>query len=530
MRKGLGLTIAALLMCAVAGAADVDALVKGLSDPSADVRASAWKGAGPAGAAAVAPVAGKLLPSSDGEVVKSAEQALDNIVDYACRPGADAEKAAVAAELTKLLDAVYPLPVPLVALRLLALCGGDAEAPAVAEALRAPRLAEDACMTLQDMPGEGATQALIAALPAAPPAIAAGIATALGERKATSAVEALTSAAKAGPPEVKWACIDALARLGVGPGKVVKRDDVTAPEDLIRLDNARITAAVNGDPQRAVRMLKRLAENGQEDYLVAAALVNLKNTTIAPEEFVPLAVAALNRPGARFIVLPLLVKETSPQADAMLADSFAKADPATQAALLEILAARKSAAVGKAVETGKQSSSAEVRLAAAEAAGEAPATDLLLEAIEKGSPWGSRHAAELVLASAVAAEGTDAAAAQGLYEKVIRSKATPVLKREAFAGLERMARPESLPVLDEFAGPLFDKAAQVSPDAEAFRKAAEADSSLFAYAGRAYVTVHAQQGKEAAVPVLQRVVQAEPPTDVKELAVQKLAEMGVEAK
>ncbi len=84
-----------------------------------------------------------------------------------------------------------------------------------------------------------------------------------------------------------------------------------------------------------------------------------------------------------------------------------------------------------------------------------------------------------------------------------------------------------LPFLDEYVAPLFDKAAPVSKDAEALRMAAGEDSPLLVAAGRAYVAAHALQGKEAGVPVLQRVLDSKPPYDVNELAVQKLGEFGV---
>jgi HEAT repeat protein len=533
MRKILGMLVAAFLACATAGAADVQALVKGLNDPSPDVRAEAWKTAGEAGAEAVAPLA-DLLAAQDPEVSIAAAKALDNIADFVSRPGAQKGRPAVAAELAKLLDPAKAPVVRTTAVRLLALCGGDAEARAVANLLTDSdaTLADDARVTLQQMPGYLALRALMDAMPKVQPPMAANIATAFGQRKYTGAIPALKAAVASGEASVKWASLDALARMGVAPVEAMARPEGGAAEDLARWDNARLVAASNSDPAKAVELLKQAAANSQEDFQVGAALQALqsfpKEYVPMPETFVPLAVAALARPGARATAVRRLVAEKAVQVEPMLASAFDRAEPAAQAALLQVFADRKSETLAKALETAKQSPAPEVRLAAAEASGEAPAADLLFETIEKGSDWSRNHASELILAQAKDAEGKDAAVAQALYERILRSPLGSKPKREVFAGLERLARVESLPLLDEFVAPLYQPSAPVSPAADAFLKSAKEDSALAVAASRAYVVVHAAQGKDQGMPVLLAVLGTMPSYDLSSLAIDKLAEMGVD--
>ncbi|MDD5305664.1 MAG: hypothetical protein PHS14_21405, partial [Elusimicrobia bacterium] len=496
---------------------------------SADVRAEAWKSAGPAGAEAIAPVS-ELLASENPGIAKAAACALDNVVDYACRPGAAAEKTAVAAELAKRLDAAKPPSVRREAIRLLALCGGEAETSAVAAVLedKDSAMAEDARLTLDQMPGDAATQALIDALPRVAPPLAEGVAAALGHRRSAKAIPALKKQARSGDPALKWACLEALARLGVPPKDVFARRAARSFEERVRWDNVRLTAAdalaASGDPGKAAKLYARAAAQSEEDFQAGAALLGL--ACLDPAASVPRAIEALKRPGARVAAVQVLTAANDPALDASLTISIAKAGPAVQAGLLEVLANRKAPMLDQLLAKAQQSPSAEVRLAALDASGAKPTADLLLEAIEKGSPWGRNRAAEAYLALA---EGSEAAAAQAMYEKTIRADLGNGLKRTAFAGLERLARAESLPFLDEYAGPLFDPfAGRLTPAAAAFREAAGKDTALAAAAGRAYVAVHALQGKDLAVPALRAVLEAKPADDVNSLVVEKLAGFGID--
>jgi len=75
-------------------------LVERLKSEDEEVRGDAWQNAGPAGAAAIAPVA-TLWTDPDFEVVRSAKRAVWNIVRHAGRPGAGKEAKAVEAALVR---------------------------------------------------------------------------------------------------------------------------------------------------------------------------------------------------------------------------------------------------------------------------------------------------------------------------------------------------------------------------------------------------------------------------------------------
>jgi len=522
---------AALLVAASAGAADVQALIGGITNPSADARAEAWKGAGPVGAAGVAPLADQMA-AGDPEVALAAARALDNIVDYATRPGADAEQAAVAAELAKLLDPARPEAVRSEAVRLLAMCATDAEAPAVAALLTdKPELAEDARLTLQQVPGAAATQALVAALPNLQPRAQAAVAETLAGRKAVDAVPALKELAGSTPePRLRWALLAPLAKLGVPPQDVVPRDAADRPAQrrwwdaaLVHAANAKAEA---GDKQAAVDLFSQAAAQTEEDYLAEAALVGLAG--LDAEALVPRAVEALKRPGASATATRLLAAVQAQNLDQTLADAYPAAEPAQQAALLEVMAARKSPGLDALLPDARQKGAPEVRLAASEIAGTTPTVDLLVEVLEQGSPTGRDRAASALLAAAQEAEADSAGKALALYERVIRAGTGSGHTVLAFNGLERMAKPESVALLDELVAPLFSPSAQASETAAAFRAAADRDAALAVAAGRAYVAAHAAQGKDEAVPVLLAVVEAAPVYDISSLAIEKLAGFGID--
>ena len=143
--------------------ADLVAKIKSADD---QVRGPAWQGAAPAGAPAVGPLA-DVMTDADFEIARSAKRAIERIVRYAGRPGADRERQAVQAALVKLLTH------PAVTVRRHAVWMlseiGDAGAVAPMAALFTDAEArEDARCALTRLPGDQATDALRKALGPAP--------------------------------------------------------------------------------------------------------------------------------------------------------------------------------------------------------------------------------------------------------------------------------------------------------------------------------------------------------------------------
>ncbi len=502
-------------------AADVESLVAGVSDPSADVRAEAWKQAGPLGAAAVGPLA-EPLASDNPEVALSAARALDNIVDHAGRPGAESEQAAVAAELAKLLDSSRPEFVRRTAVRLLALGGTDAEVPAVAALLSEPTLAEDACLTLEEMPGDAATQALAGALATAVPEVQPRIAAALGKRHGAGVADALREQARSGEGEVKWASLAALARHGVSPLEAFPPTDLSEP-DLARYADAFLTAAdvraERGDGDAAARMYEVLARHATRAHHAIAALQGLSK--LGSPNLAAAAVEQLGNPDARAEVTALLADAEGPGLDEALVAAYPQAKPTARAALLEVLDRRGSPALEGLLKEARRDASAEVRLAALERLGEPVPEEVLTEVLASASPSGRARAADAILALAQEQEASDPAGAAARYEAIVRADVTAGPKIEAFRGLERLARPESLPLLEEVVGSAYAAGGAGAPELGG-------DTALDEAAVRAYVKVQAGRGKEAAVPVLVSVLENADSLEVSALAVEALAGFGID--
>lgn len=157
---------AAATTVAVLNAAEADDLVARIRSTDEKVRGEAWQKAGPAGAPAVAPLAG-LMTDADFESARAAKRAIWNIVHYAGRPGAAAEAKAVEAALLPLLGH-SAAAVRREALWMLSEIGGDAVVDPMAKLLGDAEVRDDARCSLERMPGAKSLQALQAAMGSAP--------------------------------------------------------------------------------------------------------------------------------------------------------------------------------------------------------------------------------------------------------------------------------------------------------------------------------------------------------------------------
>lgn len=130
------------------------------------VRGPAWQGAGPVGAPAVVPLA-DAMSDPDFEIARSAKRAIERIVRYAGRPGADTERKAVQGELVKLLKHSN-VNVRRHAAWMLSEIGDDNAVAPMAELLTDIEAREDARCALTRIPGQKATNALRKAIESAP--------------------------------------------------------------------------------------------------------------------------------------------------------------------------------------------------------------------------------------------------------------------------------------------------------------------------------------------------------------------------
>lgn len=140
-----------------------ETLIENIQSTDDTVRAAARDDAGPVGAKAVLPLA-KIAASGELEIARAANRAIQNIVYYAGRPGAEDEAKAVAAELLKLLGDSQPLQLRRDVLWMTWQIAGEEAVEPVAALLANAELHEDARMALERLPGDKATAALKAAL------------------------------------------------------------------------------------------------------------------------------------------------------------------------------------------------------------------------------------------------------------------------------------------------------------------------------------------------------------------------------
>ena len=144
----------------------LDDLIENIQSDDSAVRAAARDQAGSVGAAAVAPLAA-IATSDTLEIARAANRAIQNIVYYAGRPGADTEARAVTEALLKLLDPSQPLQFRRDVLWMTWQTASEQALEPLANLLGNDELHEDARMALERTPGKRATMALQEALASA---------------------------------------------------------------------------------------------------------------------------------------------------------------------------------------------------------------------------------------------------------------------------------------------------------------------------------------------------------------------------
>ncbi len=141
----------------------LDLLIEKIQSSDHAERAAARDHAGPVGARAMVPLA-KIAATGELEIARAANRAMQNLVYYAGRPGAEDEAKAVSLELLKLLGDDQPMQLRRDVLWMTWQIADSQAVGLVAELLAIPDLHEDARMALERLPGEEATAALQAAL------------------------------------------------------------------------------------------------------------------------------------------------------------------------------------------------------------------------------------------------------------------------------------------------------------------------------------------------------------------------------
>ncbi len=502
-------------------AAEPPQLVEGLTSPFENVRRDAVQSAAATGASAVAPVA-ELMASSSPAVVKAATRALENIAAYAGRPDAEAERAAVAKELSNLLDAARPEGIRREALRLLALIGGDTEVNAIAALLREPALAEEARAALDRIPTPGAATALIGAIGSAPPELRLGIFDTLARKGARGAIPTVQPYLANADVETRWRAFEALCRMGVAPNDLPVPPQAFAREDRKRYMRGFLWSAYAniemGNTQVAENMFATLAAFPMGRDQACAALLGLAK--LNSPKLVEHALGYLAEPKIRLTAIETLSAADIPGIDERVEKGMPLANPSNRVSMLQILAARKSANAGALLTAMRQDPSPEVRVAAFELLGEEPSDTDLQETLRKSAPWNRERAAREFLKRADRAmDAGDAEKARTMFEAVASAKLPEELLASAYRGIAQVGSPASLQMVDT---------------AYASLSAPESVSPTKAYAAAvecAYASVHAAQpDRTVAESEVRRIIESSKNPDAVKFALGKLRQLGVDSR
>lgn len=512
-----------LFLALVGGVAQADAvsdLLDAIADESPeapDVRARAVADAGPLGAGAIGTLGQRL--DADPPIGPAACKALTRIVHHAARPGADAERAAVAAELAKLVATELSDTARREVIHLLSLVAGDNEVPALAALLEDKAVAQDACLALERIPGDASAQPLIGAIALSTPTLRLQLMSALASRRIFSAIPALKAEARGTDPEMAWAALDALARLGVPPLEVVAPSPAFTKEQRLAYGDAFIAAGhANEELGRndvAERIYAYVASSSPPDHRLCAALTGLAR--VGSEKLIPQALGVLAEPAVRAVATRTLSETDLPAVDQALVDAFGVTAPMKRSIILEILVARNAPQLAEVLEAARKDDAPEVRMTAVELSGEEPGRKLLEAVLSGGSPEAQGKAARRYLELARAELDADKPkAALTMFDQVIRSRAPIPEKIDALRGVQRIASPASLPLVDELVGHLREQPrGRVSKD-------------LAVATGRAAVAVYAGlKDRDQAIEKLQSILEGPAPAEVTEMATAKLAELGV---
>jgi len=383
---------------------------------------------GPAG---VKEVAQMLLAPGTGNDAKP-RFALNGLAYYVTRPGAETERAMMAAALLEALDAATDPLVKSFLISLLQLTGKEEAVEPLAKFLADADLGDPAARALVRINTPSVGPALLKALPAAKGRNLLSIIQALGGLRTKGAAAAILPYASDADAATRRAALDALANLG----------DPSAADALAK------AAEVGTGYERAhatamyLRFAARLAESG--DKKAAAAICrDLVKTRVLPrennvaadalatlaaavgEEAVPDVLAATESENNPLRAAALEILRTMPgeAVTAKLIEQMKQAGPAAKAGVVGLLAKRGGKAASAAVLAAVKDPDKAVRLAA----------------IEGAARVGSREAVEALLAALGTDQADERKAVQGCMAR-LTDPALPSLAAEAMAKLPPASR------------------------------------------------------------------------------------------
>jgi len=510
--------------------AKVKALIDKVTSQDIEVRYAARAEAPQVGAPAVAALA-KLLDettqqaSGDAgvqryrrEVALTAKAALEKIVHFAGRPGADAEKKQVATELARVLTPDQSPKAKMQLLHFVAFIGGDDEIPAIAKLLDDGdrNVRETARLALQRMTGPAATQALVNAAKAQADDRKPELIMAVGWKGDPAALPMLLDFAKDGKGPIRLAALKALAHLGSAEAipafsRALEERDMPGRNqvfnEVLRLaDNL----AAEGKTDDAKGIYQLALKESPLDHQRERALFQLSRDAGNME----VLLAGLADPAERVRGLALWRITALKGGDVLpaLLKAYESAKPESRATLLRVISEKDNKAAEPLLAEAAGSPQPELKLTALDIQGRLDDPQLepvLLKAAEGGSPVIKPVAMKgLLLVAKKRLDAGEKDKALQAYSRVLELAAEPELRVAALKGVIAVGDPKAL---DQVGGLLKDSAL-----------ANEAARGLFLLAAK----IGAAGNKDKAAGSLMQIVTGEFPKDLRNQAVEELKKMG----
>lgn len=272
-----------LSLAAVKGMAeeDVAAFMATMDNASATLRYPAWTTAEKFGAQVIVPL-GERIEAADRSKFQDLKRAIERIVHNVGRPGADADRKAVAAEMCKLLVPDRSAKVKNEILDLLACIADDSNLAAIEPLLNDTAVREEACRAIQRVPGRTATELLEKHLEKAPADFQGRLLAALGQRQDKSAGPALEKFIGSAKGELKLEALIAMSKTGARPPRQMRKHleaVKSISNDVVRA-NIRLRFADNmaalGEKERAQRIYESLAKSDVGEHIQLAAQAGLE--------------------------------------------------------------------------------------------------------------------------------------------------------------------------------------------------------------------------------------------------------------
>ena len=518
-----------LSTAAVAGEPrSVEEFLQRLGSADKDVRNAARSEVIEVGAAAVAPLAALIEDPEPGapddrqrrEVAIGARAALERLVHHAGRDGSGAARTEVAAALSSALAGAKSPKAKREVAHLIAFIGADAEAPAVGKLLddADKHVRETARLSLERIPGNASTEALIAAVRKADPERKPDLLFSLSRKPA--AAPFLLETARSSEGKVRASAFQALAHLGdpaAGPALEKLLEDPSVSEraqlflEYLRWADQIAAKASPGNPGSAQGAYLFALKSSPVDHQRERALRGAAAGGPLAMEALLLGLADSSE-RVRRVALSRFLALDDPGAAAALRKAYDEGRPETRPSLLRALAQKDRDAAGPLIREASSAGDPDLRITALDILGALDSADMeeaYLKAARSGGSVVREPALKgWLLRAKRRLESGEKDRSHAMYASALEVATASGQRSEALAGVIAAGGTKAI---DTVAGLVKDPVL-----------GADASKSLVDLA----VKLGAEGDKDRADRVLTGIVKGEFPPAMKTRAVEELRRLG----